>query len=197
MGDVYFGTKGFSRNAGKYKRKTDHHYKDHKITKPDKKWIQHKQLLMIPPRVAIALQEQGWVLRNNIIWEKANPLPAFSKDRRLPCYEYVFHFVRNKKYYFDYPLAKELSHHRDVIKTTVKPFGEHPASFNEELISPLIETTCPIGGIVYDPFMGSGTTACIAKKLNRNFIGSEINAEYHKLSLNNLAQTPIEGTREK
>ncbi len=197
MGDVYFGTKGFSRNAGKYKRKTDHHYKDHKITKPDKKWIQHKQLLMIPPRVAVGMQERGWILRNSIIWEKANPLPAFSKDRRLPCYEYVFHFVKGKamradrgtKYYFDYPLAKELQHHRDVVKTAVKPFRGHPASFSEELISPFIQTTCPVAGLVYDPFMGSGTTACVAKKLGRQYVGSEINKEYHHLSLDNLAQT--------
>ena len=192
MGDVYFGTKGFSRNAGKWKRKTDHHYKEHKIAKPDKKWLQHKQLLLIPVRVAASLQERGWVLRNNIIWEKANPLPAFSKDRRLPCYEYIFHFVRNKKYYFDYPRAKELSHHRDVIKTAVKPFGKHPASFSEELISPLIETTCPENGIVYDPFMGSGTTACVARKLNRQYVGSEISKEYHQLSINNLKNLSLE-----
>lgn len=187
MGDVYFGTKGFSRNQGKYKRKTDHHYKEHKITKPDKKWIQHKQLLMIPTRVAASLQDRGWVLRNNIIWEKANPLPAFSKDRRLPCYEYIFHFVKSKRYYFDYQRAKELKHHRDVIKTSVKPFKNHPASFSEELISPLIETTCPVGGVVYDPFMGSGTTACVSQRLNRNYLGSELNEEYYQLSLDNLS----------
>lgn len=188
MGDVYFGTKGFSRNKGKWKRKTYQHYKDHKIAKPDKKWLQHKQLLMIPPRVVASLQDRGWVLRNSIIWEKANPLPAYSKDRRLPCYEYIFHFVKSKKYYFDYPRAKELSHHRDVIKTAVKPFKNHPASFSEELISPLIETTCPVDGLVYDPFMGSGTTAWVAKKLNRNYLGSELNEEYYNLCLENLKE---------
>ena len=77
-----------------------------------------------------------------------------------------------------------------MVKTSVKPFRGHPASFSEELISPFIETTCPIGGIVYDPFMGSGTTACVAKKLGRQYVGSEINEEYHQLSLENIAQTP-------
>ena len=96
---------------------------------------------------------------------------------------------RGTKYYFDYPLAKELSHHRDVVKTCVKPFRGHPASFSEELISPFIETTCPIGGVVYDPFMGSGTTACVAKKLGRQYVGSEINEEYHQLSIDNIEQT--------
>lgn len=186
IGDVYFGTKGFSRNAGKYKRKTDQHYASHKIARQDGKWLQHKQLLMIPQRVAIALQEDGWVLRNDIIWEKANPLPAYSKDRRLPCYEHIFHFVKSKKYYFDYPLAKEKGHHRDVVRTPVRPFGNHPASFSEELISPLIETTCPPDGLVYDPFMGSGTTAVVAKKLGRRYLGSEIEESFWKLSMEHL-----------
>lgn len=187
IGDVYFGTKGFSRNAGKWARKmSDSHYKDHKTAKQDGKWLQHKQLLLIPSRVASALQDRGWVLRNSIIWEKLNPLPSFSKDRRLPCYEYVFHFVRSKKYYFDYPLAKELSHHRDVIRTAIKPFHKHPASFSESLIAPLIRTTCPVGGVVYDPFMGSGTTACVSKKLGRSYVGSETNEEYCTLINENV-----------
>lgn len=75
IGDVYFGSKGFIRNKGKYARKTDKHYKTHKIVKPDGRYLQYKQLLMIPERIAIGMQEQGWILRNKIIWEKPNPLP--------------------------------------------------------------------------------------------------------------------------
>lgn len=84
IGDVYFGTKGFIRNKGRYARKTDIHYKDHKIVKPDGKYLQYKQLLMLPERVAIGMQEQGWILRNKIIWEKPNPVPSYSPDRRYP-----------------------------------------------------------------------------------------------------------------
>jgi len=53
IGDVYFGTKGFGRNKGRYGRKTDKHYKEHKITKPNGKYLQYKQLLMLPERVAV------------------------------------------------------------------------------------------------------------------------------------------------
>ena len=59
--------KGFSRNKGKYARKTDIHYKEHKVTKLDGLYLQNKQLLMLPERLAIGMQEQGWILRNKII----------------------------------------------------------------------------------------------------------------------------------
>ena len=193
IGDVYFGTKGFSRNAGKYKRKTDKHYKGHKIAKQDGKWLQHKQLLLLPVRIAVQLQEAGWVLRNNIIWEKANPLPAFSKDRKLPCYEYIFHFVKSKKYYFDYQKAKGYSHHRDIIKTNVEAFKNHPATFSEKLITPLIDYTSQEGDLIYDPFMGSGTTAVVAKRLGRQYVGSEISEYYYNLANQRLKEedTPL------
>lgn len=71
IGDVYFGTKGFSRNKGRYARKTDKHYMEYKITKPDGKYLQYKQLLMLPERIAIEMQNAGWILRNKIIWEKS------------------------------------------------------------------------------------------------------------------------------
>lgn len=181
LGDVYFGTKGFSRNKGKFKRKTDHHYKEHKIAKQDGKWLQHKQLLLLPTRVASGLQDNGWILRNSIIWEKSNPIPAYSKDRRLPCYEYFFHFVKGKKYTYHIDKAKFYGHHRDVFKTSVKPFKQHQATFNEDLISIFVDVTSNPGDLVYDPFMGSGTTALASKKLNRNYIGSEINKDYLKI----------------
>ncbi|SRR6266403_90766 len=182
IGDVYFGTKGFSRNTGKYKRKTDEHYKEHKIAKQDGKWLQHKQLLMIPERVAIGMQEQGWILRNKLIWEKSNPIPVHSADRRYPVYEHIFHFVKSRKYYFDLPLAKKLGNHRDVIRTSVHAFGEHQASFPLSLIKPLIETTSKVDDVILDPFMGSGTTAIACIELNRKYIGFEINPEYCYLS---------------
>lgn len=68
IGDVYFGSKGFIRNQGKYARKTDKHYKTNKIVKPDGRHLQYKQLLMTPERIAIGMQEQEWILRKGIIY---------------------------------------------------------------------------------------------------------------------------------
>lgn len=58
---------------------------------------------------------------------------------------------------------------------------KHNAMFPEQLVSIPILSGCPDGGLVLDPFMGSGTTACVAKKLGRNFIGLELSAEYIKI----------------
>ncbi len=182
IGDTYFGTKGFTRNKGKYARKTDKHYKEHKIIKPDGKYLQYKQLLMLPERVAIGMQEQGWIVRNKIIWEKPNPVPSYSPDRRYPVYEHIFHFVKSRKYYFDLVKAKELNHHRDIIKNGIEPFKTHQATFPLFLIKPFIDTTSQKKDIVLDPFMGSGTTAIACIELERNYIGFEINKEYHNYS---------------
>lgn len=178
IGDVYFGTKGFSRNKGRYARKTDKHYIEHKIVKPDGKYLQYKQLLMIPERIAIEMQEQGWLLRNKIIWEKPNPVPSYSPDRRYPVYEHIFHFVKSRKYFFDLDIAKKLNSHRDIYRNGIEPFGEHQASFPVSLIKPLILTTSKENDIVLDPFIGSGTTAVAAIECNRHYIGFDINEEF-------------------
>lgn len=68
---------------------------------------------------------------------------------------------------------------RSVWTVTTKPFSEaHFATFPEELINPCVLAGCPEGGLVYDPFMGAGTTAYVAKKLGRHFLGSELNPAY-------------------
>lgn len=68
---------------------------------------------------------------------------------------------------------------RTVWDVTTKPFKEaHFATFPEDLIVDPIKAGCPEGGTVLDPFMGAGTTALVARKLNRNFIGFELNPEY-------------------
>lgn len=68
---------------------------------------------------------------------------------------------------------------------TVNPaqFSEaHFATFPEDLITDCIKAGCPENGIVLDPFMGAGTTALVASKLNRNYIGFELNSEYIKIA---------------
>lgn len=79
---------------------------------------------------------------------------------------------------------------RSVWTITTKPFkGTHFAVFPEDLIRPCILAGCPKGGIVLDPFMGSGTTAVVAKKLGRRWIGIELNPEYIKMAENRIANT--------
>ncbi len=166
MGDVYFGTKGFSRSTGKFSRRACKHYKNHKIVKADGKYLQHKQLLLLPTRLAAMMQEEGWILRNTIIWNRLNPMPSFSEDRRIPIYEYIFHFVKSQKYYFNYDQAKKLNHHRDIITCGVEKYKKHEASFPEKMIEPFIVTTSIEGDLIMDPFMGSGWNNCCSSKKN-------------------------------
>lgn len=67
------------------------------------------------------------------------------------------------------------------------PYNQaHFATFPERLIVDCIKAGCPENGIVLDPFMGAGTTAMVARKLYRNFIGFELNEKYIKIAENRL-----------
>jgi DNA modification methylase/intein/homing endonuclease len=73
--------------------------------------IVHNCLMGIPWRVAFALIDDGWILRNAIIWHKPNAMPSSVKDRLTQTYEYIFHFVKSRKYYYC------LGNIREPIKT--------------------------------------------------------------------------------
>ena len=83
-------------------------------------------------------------------------------------------------------MKAELSEYRNkrsVWEVTTKPYSEaHFATYPEKLIEPCILAGCPEGGIVLDPFFGSGTTGVVATNLNRKYIGIELNPEYAKLA---------------
>ena len=77
---------------------------------------------------------------------------------------------------------------RDVWTVSTQPFdGSHFATFPIRLIEPCVLAGCPSGGIVLDPFFGSGTTGLAARKHNRNYIGIEINLEYVELANKRLS----------
>lgn len=235
------------------------------------------------------IDEQGWRLRNTIIWHKPNCMPSSATDRFTVDFEPVLFFTKSKHYYFetqfenfesnDYDrarMAKARTEYggkwaqesggaiktqrafvagnklgrtkRCVWKVNTKPFSEaHFATFPEDLIMPMIKAGCPEfickkcgkarekiievsykirairsksekqfdtkktlarpnmpfmgnkivkemgqtdcgcnagweGGVCLDPFMGAGTTAVVAKKLGRNFVGVELNKKYIKMA---------------
>lgn len=79
---------------------------------------------------------------------------------------------------------------RSVWKVATKPFKEaHFATFPEKLIEPCVLAGCPEGGTVLDPFMGAGTTAVVAWKNNRNYLGFELNPEYVLIATKRLEKT--------
>ena len=81
------------------------------------------------------------------------------------------------------PLGKNPGSVSDFWDVPTKPSShKHYASYNDELLKKPILAGCPIGGIVYDPFMGTGSTAEICMRTGRNYIGSEMSAEYCKIA---------------
>jgi len=153
-----------------------------------------KDLIGVPWRVAFALQQRGWILRSDIIWAKKNPIPESVKDRPTSSHEHIFLFSKQPKYYYDFESVKEkienldnnggyeYRNKRDVWSVRVASYpGSHCATFPMELIVPCIKAGSPEGGLVLDPFMGSGTVAEVAKRLSRRYTGCELNLEYWKI----------------
>jgi len=161
--------------------------------KQNGKLYQNKQLLMIPARFAIEMQDRGWILRNDIIWHKPNRIPASVQDRLNHTYEHVFHFVLSNKYFYDLESIKvvgnngNLKNPGDVWSINTQPLeGEHTATYPEELIKKIILCGSPENGVIFDPFMGTGTTWIVAKELKRKFFGTEINESFFKFAIKRL-----------
>lgn len=215
LGDTYNGNKEGNDDA----KNTGANTKSFKKSKID--GIKNKCLLMIPSRFSIGMIDDGWILRNHIIWHKPNQMPASVTDRLVVDFESVFLFAKQEKYFFDYlsiqekSIWAELDHRfkdgatkggktltgkyamssggayqengmrnkRTVWSINTEPFGDsHFATYPQDLVSLCLKAGCPDGGIVLDPFMGAGTTAVVARKLNRNFVGIELNPEYIKIA---------------
>jgi len=116
----------------------------------------------------------GWVLKSHKIWVRSWKANMYRFN-----YSHIQTWKRGK-------CSAKDTHLPDAFFVEVKPHGTYVDNFPIELISPFIETYCPAGGTVFDPFIGSGSTAEAANKLDRNCIGSEIVPEVHKLALDRL-----------
>ena len=175
-----------------------------------------KDLIGIPFMLAFALRNDGWYLRQDIIWHKPNPMPESVKDRCTKSHEYIFLLSKSKRYYYNNEAIKEpvkqdwgtrnrtngkyhnkgtgLQPHsgltksydkknkRSVWSVTNKPYKHaHFATFPPDLIEPCILAGSKEGDIILDPFMGSGTTAMVAKQHDRHYIGCELHDNYKTL----------------
>ena len=191
-----------------------------------------KDMIGVPWLLAFALRADGWYLRSDIIWMKANPMPESTKDRPSRCYEHIFLLSKSRRYYYDAaaiaePVAEttvrrmkgarstatkhgsgipgqqniqkinlpraagtytdadipQLRNKRDVWQINTVPYrGGHFAAFPPKLAETCLLAGCPPGGVVLDPFLGSGTTAAVARQLGRHYIGIELNPEYCTLA---------------
>jgi DNA modification methylase len=88
----------------------------------------------IPHRVVIGLQEKGWVLRNTIIWNKTNPKPSSSKTNLTPSYEFIFHLVKSKDYFY----RQVLTEMKDKSKSSLPPRHRNMGQNNVSKVFPYI-----------------------------------------------------------
>jgi DNA modification methylase len=143
-------------------------------------------------RVGSILQDTGFWILNDIIWIKTNPMPNFRGTRFNNAHETLIWATKSKesKYTFHYRTMKgfndDLQMRSDWLipicqgSERVKENGRkaHSTQKPEELLYRIILATSKPGDLVLDPFAGTGTTASVAKKLGRNFIGFERELSY-------------------
>ena len=202
IGDSYCNSNGFARASPEYQREGRNNMpaNDRKLDKLHATGLKTKDLIGIPWMLAFALRADGWYLRQDIIWSKPNPMPESVQDRCTKAHEYIFLLSKSHKYHFDHVVIKEpmkdsdeMANKRSVWTVNTKPYsGAHFAVFPTELIEPCILAGAPVGGIVLDPFMGSGTTAQVAQDLGRQYLGCELNFEYGKLQKKRTAQISLD-----
>lgn len=182
IGDTYWSGKGKPKGS-------DLKQKHRRFERPQDKtglgpWCMPKQQLLIPHRFAIAMQDLGWIVRNDNVWAKPSPMPDPTEDRCALSHEFVFHFVKQRRYYFDMKAVAVSSTGSRGTKPpasvwtipTARSKKHHPAVFPDELVALPIDATCPDDGILLDPFCGSGTAllAALARKPNCHVIGIDI-----------------------
>lgn len=198
---------------------------------------QNGQQLGMPWRVALALQDDGWILRSDVIWHKPNAMPSPVKNRPTTDHEYVFMLTRRTDYYYDADAIREphvtfssqskmrggRNHFSSAQGTPEQgkfsgqsglhsgrwdqafhPLGRnkrtvwsvplsknrdaHFAVFPEPLVETCLLASTRPGGWVLDPFLGSGTTAAVAHRLGRHYVGIDCQSEYCEIARQRLAK---------
>ena len=220
-----------------------------------------KCLLGLPWRVALALQDDGWIVRNAIVWHKPNAMPESVRDRLNCRYELIFLMAKSRHYWFDLnpirvphatarpgcgstsqrgtrrprgaaagthprdtrppkygPHARQViagqrygtgrsnrAHPNgrnpgDVWSIPTRPYrGPHYAAFPPDIPSRCIQAGCKPGGMVLDPFCGTGTTGIAALALGRRFTGIELSPAFAALAaerLRHAAQRQPDGNQD-
>lgn len=191
LGDSYnaAGRKGHGTRQGVKQGTLRASAKKKDWVRPSDPAAKPKELLGIPWRVALALSDEGWYLRQDIVWSKPNPMTESVKDRATKAHEYLFMMTKAERYYFNHEGFKEptvcgtdLRNRRSVWTVPAQSFrGAHFATFPPDLIRPALLGGCPPGGVVLDPFGGSGTVAGVAESLGMDSIIIELNPEFAAL----------------
>lgn len=161
------------------------------IRPPTPDGLKPKDLIGVPWRLAMAMQDAGWYLRADIIWDKPNCQPESVKDRPTRSHEYVFLFSKSEQYYYN-PAGVRGPNNRNErtvwsIHTQSIPEA-HFATFPPALVEHCLLLGSRPGDLVLDPFVGSGTTAMVAKGMGRKSVGIELNPDYLAIAYKRLSE---------
>jgi site-specific DNA-methyltransferase (adenine-specific) len=151
--------------------------------------LKPKDLLGIPWRLAFALQDDGWYLRADVVWNKPNAMPESVKDRPTRTHEYLFMFTKDERYFYDRNAIIEPNgrNARSVWNIHTQPFPRaHFATFPPKLVEPCVKASTRPGDFVLDPFFGSGTVGLVARQLGRQYLGIELHPEYVAMAADRL-----------
>ena len=153
-------------------------------------------------RVGAILQDLGFWILNDVVWRKSNPMPNFRGRRFTNAHETLIWAARDQasRYTFNYDALKAGNEDLQVRSDWTIPLctGEerlkqadgsklHPTQKPEALIARAILSASRPGDVVLDPFLGSGTTGAVAKRLGRSFIGIERDAAYARAAEQRIA----------
>ena len=152
--------------------------------------LKPKDLQGIPWRLAFALQDDGWYLRADIVWNKPNAMPESVKDRPTRAHEYLFMLTKSERYFYDRKAIVEINGRncRSVWNIHTQAFpGAHFATFPPKLVEPCIKASTRPGDFILDPFFGAGTVGVVAEELGRRYVGVELHPDYVTLAVRRLA----------
>lgn len=159
--------------------------------------LKPKDLIGVPWRLAFALQDAGWWLRSEVIWNKPNAHPESVRDRPTKAHETVFLLSKNKDYAYDVDAVRGPNERRlrTVWDINTEPrrredcgVEDHPAVMPLTLAAQCVAITSKPGDVVLDPYAGSGTTLLAARALERRWAGIELNPAFVDLIERRLAQ---------
>jgi modification methylase len=158
-------------------------------------------------RLGVALQDLGFWLLNDVIWRKTNPMPNFRGRRFTNAHETLIWASRGEssRYTFNYEALKAFNDDVQMRSDWLIPICSgperlkdeggrkaHPTQKPESLLARILLATTQPGDLVLDPFFGTGTTGAVAKRLGRNYIGIERDADYGRAAQERIAAvTPL------
>lgn len=154
-------------------------------------------------RIGVQLQDLGFWTLNDVVWRKTNPMPNFRGKRFTNAHETLVWSAKSQKskYRFNYEAMKALNEDLQMRSDWLLPIcsgserlkrnGQkaHPTQKPEALLHRVILASTNLGDVILDPFLGSGTTGAVAKRLGRAFVGIEQDPGYVALAQKRIKET--------